>query len=533
MRDLLNLLDKMQLPLLEGVGLSNRKPGEKFKNSVDDIVTFQGLKFFPESGAFQQDQLDGAIETAAQAVGTTTDRIHWTNAQPSGDAGFGIASFTGEDGNSYYLGRWFKNVSPNRVQNNFPHDAIPGGFKFQSKAGQKENSGLKPSDWLTQFQNNTPETILQQCVAKFGQGSPEATALEMFINGDVPLKVPKGTMDPNAFRDYFAEVLQPIALVMGKNVSGNAAEAANIFFGGGGYEDCTISFNSNTIGGLYDSLLVNPDGKQIKLSSKGKDGASASVTNLQKSVKELENVEAGMKLLAKYGEEIDILNTIEKNGHFGAPLKLAVQYEMLTAEEATQVLKLRSLGPNDQIIGADILSPRLEKMYQGRKARDAGRVIPIEHMIAAIAYPVADHINKNTNFGRAAADILNNAALVQMYTDTSTSGDNITITRLTAVYPSQTVTGVELDASKVYFSTGGKGNYTFTILKNGAKASDVSPADGVDDLESKDQTPAKTSTDDLDAVTQTPRLRGPGARTAKSGSQPNMSPEVLGRAARI
>lgn len=44
---------------------------------------------------------------------------------------------------------------------------------------------------------------------------------------------------------------------------------------------------------------------------------------------------------------------------------------------------------------------------------------------------------------------------------------------------------------------------------------------------------AKIDTDDLDAVTQTPRLRGPGARAAKSGAKPNMSPEVLGRAARI
>lgn len=532
MRDLLNLLDKMQLPLLEGVGLSNRKPGEKFKNSVDDIVTFQGLKFFPEAGAFQPDQLIGAVETAAQAVDTTADRIHWTNAQPPGDAGFGIASFTGETGDPYYLGRWFKTVSPNRVQNNFPHDAIPGGFKFQSRAGQKENSGLKPSDWLTQFQNNTPETILQQAVAKFGEGSAEATALEMFINGDVPLKVPKGTMDPNAFRDYFAEVLQPIALVMGKNVSGNAAEAAEIFFGSSGYQDCTISFNANTIGGLYDSLLISPEGKQIKLSSKGKDGASASVTNLQKSVKELENVEAGKKLITKYGEEIDILNTIEKNGHFGAPLKLAVQYNMLTAEEATQVLKLKDKGPNDKIIGSGLLSKRLEGMYEKRKAKDPGRIIPIEHMIAAIAYPVADYVNKNTNFGRAAADILNNSALVQMYTDTSISGDNITITRLTAVYPSQTVTGVELDASKVYFSTGGKGNYTFTILKNGAKASDVNPVDGVDDLESKDQAPAKTSTDDLDAVTQTPRIKGPGARIARSQSEPKTDAATLGRARR-
>ena len=530
MRDLLNLLDKVILA--EGVGLSNRKPGEKFKNHVDDLVTFQGLKFYPESGAYPEADLTAAIDQAAADNNTTVDRIHWTNAQPKGDTGFAVAGFTGEDGSPYFLGRWFKNVSPNRVQNNFPHDAIPGGFKFQSRAGKKENSGLKPSDWLTRFQNNTPQTILQQCVAKFGQGSPEATALEMFINGDVPLKVPKGTMDPTAFRDYFAEVLQPIALVMGKNVSGNAAEAADIFFGGGSYEDCTISFNANTIGGLYDSLLVNPEGKQIKLSSKGKDGASASVTNLQKSVKELESVPAGQKLMAKYREEIDILNTIEKNGHFGAPLKLAVQYDMLTPEEATQVLKLKDKGPNDKIIGAGLLSKRLEGMYEKRKAKDPGRIIPIEHMIAAIAYPVADYINKNTNFGRAAADILNNAALVQMYTDTAISGDTITITKLTAVYPSQTVTGVELDASKVYFSTGGKGNYTFTILKNGAKSSDVNPVDGVDSLDSETEEPAKLGTDDLDAVTQTPRLRGPGARAARDTSEPKTDAGTLGRARR-
>ena len=119
------------------------------------------------------------------------------------------------------------------------------------------------------------------------------------MTGNIPVTVPKGNMNPEAFRDYFAEILQPIALVLGKKVEGNAAEAAEIFFGpGADYSDCTISFNTNTIGGLYDSLLVNPEGKQIKLSSKGKDGASASVTNLQKSVKELENVTAGKNCYA-------------------------------------------------------------------------------------------------------------------------------------------------------------------------------------------------------------------------------------------
>ena len=50
-------------------------------------------------------------------------------------------------------------------------------------------------------------------------GSAEAMALETFINGDIPVEVVKGNMNPGAFRDYFAEVLQPIALVLGKKVS--------------------------------------------------------------------------------------------------------------------------------------------------------------------------------------------------------------------------------------------------------------------------------------------------------------------------
>lgn len=524
MRDLLDLLDRQ---IAEGVGLANRKPGEKFKNSVGDIVTFQGLEFYPESG-----KVENANELAqlkADATDGQGRNVHWINQPTGGTGGFMIASFTGEDGSSYHLGKWVKEINPNRTKNNFAHSDIPGGFTFQSKVGQKENSGLKPSEWLTQFQNNTPETILQQVIAKFGEGSDEANALQIFINSDVPCKIPKGNMNPEAFRDYFAEVLQPIALVMGKNVKGNAAEAAEIFFGPGqNYSDCTISFNNNTIGGLYDSLLVNPDGKQIKLSSKGKDGASASVTNLQKSVKELENVPAGKKLLTKYADSIEILDIIEKNGHFGAPLKLAVKYDMITPEEATQVLKLKNYGPNDKIVGADILSPRLEKMYQGRKAKDPGRIIPIEHMISAIAYPLADYINKNTNFGEAASSILNNAALVQMYTYTSVTGDTITITALEAKYPSEAVTGVLLDASKVYFSTGGKGNYTFTILKNGAKPSDVNPMDNTDSLET-DQAPADISADALDAAADRQRLTGPGARVARSNAQPKMTRDVLGR----
>ena len=104
------------------------------------------------------------------------------------------------------------------------------------------------------------------------------------------------------------------------------------------------------------------------------------------------------------------------------------------------------------------------------------------------------------------------------------------MTKLSAVYPSQTVTGVLLDASKVYFSTGGKGNYTFTILKNGAKPSDVNPMDGEDSIEQQSQPQfGQSSTADLDAEIEKPRLTGPGAKAARTADAPKTDVTTLGR----
>ena len=465
MRDLINLIEST---LTEGVGLSNRKPGELFKNAQGEVLTFQSLEFYPQSGRFpSENDLADAVK-AMEEQGIT---INWVNNYNSGVGGFAIARFTQEDDSPYDLGKFFKQISPNRTDNNFAHNDIPGGFQYQSKAGRKENSGLKPSQWLTQFRNNTPETLLQQCIAHFGQNSAEAVALSTFINSDLPVTVPMGNMDPAAFRDYFGEVLQPIALVMGKNVSGNAAEAAGIFFDGGDYSDCTINFNDNAIGGLYDSLLTKPSGQSIKLSSKGKDGAKASAVNLIKSVEELDKAPAGAKIRDKYAKEIAMLETISKLGHFGAPIAIAEEYGIIGKGDGELIMKLKGMGPNDDV--TQILNARLMKMYDARskRAKDMTRIIPIEHMISEVAYTVADYVNANTRFSEAASTILNNSALVQMYTSTRDTKDSITITKLEAIYPSETVTGVELEATKSYMSTQGKGNYVFNVLKNGAKSS--------------------------------------------------------------
>ncbi len=456
--------------LIEGRGLAARVPGEQFKNPAGDVITFQSLDFFPERGQFTSaEEMQAAIDEQAKGK-----NIHWTNKSNSGTLAFAIATFTDSDKKAYYLGRYYKTISANRIQNDWQHTDIPGGFKYQSKAGQKENTGYKPSEILTQFQNNNVDSISRQIIAKFGQGSDEVVALNAFLTANkFPITFPKGNINMTAFRDYFCEMLQPMALLMNKPIKGNAGEAADIFFGTGGYKDSTISFNAAVTGGLYDSLIVNPQGKQIKLSSKGASGASASVVNLLKSINELKVAPKGAALLEKHKVVVEILKDIDAKGHFGAPLKLAVDYKMITPEDATFAMTLKKYGPDDQIDWQGHTT--LETLYNGRKARDMRVIIPMEHMISAIAYKIADYVNANTNFGKAASDILNHSALVQMYTNCSETKDTISIDSFNAVYPSETVTGVLLDASKAYMSTQGKGNFTFKILKNGAK--DVEVAD--------------------------------------------------------
>ena len=507
MRDILNLLDSVVIT--EGVGLSNRQPGDLFKNPEGDVIVFQNLDFYPESGSYRDlTDAEAAIAKISKSLGIAPEQIKWTNQPPKsrqfadqggGYAGFGIATFTDQATNQpYYLGRWFKNISPNRAQNNFAHEFIPGGFKFASKSGAKENTGYKPSEVLTQFQDNTPETIMNQIVAKFGQDSPEVVAAATFMQATkFPVSFPKGTMNFTAFRDYFCEMLQPIALVMGKPVKGNAQDAATIFFGPGqGYSDSTISFNTSVTGNLYDSLLVSPEGKQIKLSSKGKSGANASVVNLLRSIEELQVAPKGKKLLEKHKKVVDILKTIDSDGHTAAPLRLAVEYKLITVQQAAEITNLKGLGPKDQIpFGNKSNNMDLYRLYYSRTPKDWAKVIPLEHMLSVIAYRVADYVNENTNFGQAASEILNHSAFVQMYTEATETKDTITITGFRAVYPSETVTGVLLDASKAYMSTQGKGNFTFKILKNGAKESDLAPVDN-----QADEPEAQLSTKELDQV---------------------------------
>lgn len=485
------------IDILESVGLANRRRGDRFANDQGTVIFFNDLSFFPESGAYSSEQeMVDTIDRFAQQINVPPSSIAWIN-QPRGAQSFAIAHFVDESNKDYYIGKYFKSISPNRSENNFPNN-LPGGFKLQTKAAKKEASGYKPTEILTKLDDLTPADIYQQVVLKFGENSDEANAMAIFMQaGSMPAIIPRGNMDADAFSNYFCELLQPMALVMGKPVKGNAADAEKIFLSKGGFDSCTISFGAGQNTGLSDSALTNPAGQSIIVSSKAKGGAWAAASNLKEKVDEARTTDAGKKLIENNKKTIATLDMIVDGGYIDGPLNVAMAAGMITPEEKEQVKSLRKLGPQE-IVGKDFLSPKLEEWYEERKSTDPRRQVPFYHMLAAVAHKVADWVNENTDFSETAAAILNQSALVQMYTNTAVKGNEIVLKEFRTVYPSQAVTGVMLRAGKTYYSTANKGNFTFEILKNGAESTpdedeNLSPTDTKPDIDLDQVTQRRTS----------------------------------------
>jgi hypothetical protein len=468
MRDLINLINNLE----EARGLSARKPGEIYSRGTgnDNQITFQDLTFYPEVGSFTSaEEMMTAFDAVQKQAGHPIEMIN----QPGANRAFAVAAFDTAVG-TRYLAKFAKEIKPVRAQNTFFQTKdIPGGFSQTDARGSKEKVGYKPSDVLTNFKSQTPESILGQIESKFGVDSAEYQAAVIITSAEsFPVAVPAGNMDFAGFRDYFCEMLQPIVLINGQPVKGNAAEAAATFMGKNGFSGSVVSFNEGATGGLYDSLLVSPNGKQIKLSSKGAKGAMASSVNLLRSAEELKSAGLG-RIVDQYPEVVNILETIDKGDHNSGPLNLAVELGMIDSDEIAQVMSLKKYaGAQDFDIDRTDISSNLKKIYKERTAEDPSKIIPLNHMVSSIAYKVCNEINTKTNFSDAAADILNNSAFVQMYTDAKKGKDEFVIQGFTTVWPSKLFTDVTLEAQKSYSSTASSGGKLVFNINKQPKAVD-------------------------------------------------------------
>ena len=470
MRDILNRLETLN----ESTGLAGRKPGDTFRNSDGDEITFNSIEFVPaQGGRVDAEQLDMLLRQAESETGG----IQWMNNRSARTGGFAVASFSTSEGEKFF-GRYFESIKPQTTDNYFPN--YVGDYRFAGKAAAKAQAGLSPQDLLQNKIDLSTDDILEQLAKSLGQSNPLYHAAYKLASGEpLPMTIDApADVSFSAFRDYFCEILQPIALQMGQ-YTGNAGEAAEIFLGGS-FQDTLISFDDTKTAGLSDSIMTNSEGKYIKVSTKGGKGATASTSNLINSVDELSNTPQGQQLLDKYSDTIDIMREIQKQGQAGAPLYLGVKYDIIDEEDANQIRELKKTGPvpMDRIETLGLTS-NLVKLAKGRKTDNPDSVNLYYHLMAAVAHKAAEEVNDHTDFSKAAADILNNGALVQVYTKAKEKNGQWLLDEFNTVYPGDSIKGVYLSAGKTYYSTGIKGNFTFKIDKGSGKPKDTEEPENI------------------------------------------------------
>jgi hypothetical protein len=292
---------------------------------------------------------------------------------------------------------------------------------------------------------------------------------------------------------------------------GTGAEAArkDILGAKGTYAGSKINFPADKNNGLVDSYLLHPSGVEIGISSKGEQGASASVKNISDGVKTA-RVKGLDELLKNYEPQVEIIEEIGKLSSIDFPIVFGIRQGIIddaTGQEIKQLVKTNAKTNN----------PAIQDLMSKYKPKPNPRYNIGYHALAALARLVSKNVNEDPKFGEACLKFLNTSPIIQLHLIGSEKSDSYKVTGFTSKYPPNFKGTVGLDATKCYSATGLNGRVSFSYNGGGDKDTDVPPSE-----------PEQMSTADLDAVTDK-RLTGPGARAAKARSEPKTDTATLGR----
>jgi hypothetical protein len=520
MRHWINLFSSI---LTESRGLGARKPGEEFigTQNPNDKIYVDSVEFYPNDKL----QYASAEETAAELKRVTAKlrnaTVNLVGKFKSNDLAFGVATFLTPDKQKLVFIKPFQRVSPDPTQNSWSNQTGIPGYRYNSKVAAKSQAGMMPQDILTKPSDLTPKDIVSQIAAKFGNDSSLTKVAQAVANGQsfpITINAPDG-VSFSAFTNYFCELLHPISLVVG-TAEGNANEAAVTFMGPAGFNKTLISFGVDKTEGLSDSIITNKQGAKIKVSSKAAAGAEASAKNLLDLSREFKGTPTKSQR-----EVLDIIETVTKMGQRNAPLVLGKKFNIISERDEADILDMyqKPLVSMEDVQRMK-LSKNLKNLLQKRVTANPDSVNLYFHAIAAVAHGVAKHINDNTDFSKVASELLNEGALIQVYTKARDKGDVWVVEKFIAQWPSKTVTGVKFSAEKTYYSTGINGNFTFKILRGSAQ-----------------DTPDETQTDVEQAISAAPKqtnvLPTPGARAkiapvGKAAGRATRGAAGIGRAKR-
>ena len=386
---------EFKINLTEAKGVFGRKAGEPYVHDNGEHAEFVQVQAIPDisqGGKFEDaEERDIAIKQYEETIHA---KIEWVNSPNASMLAFGVAQIRTQDGKDLFWGRYLKKVGAD-LMGVWANKEIPSGWKLATTGAKKLDVGLDPQTLIGHANYmKGPSPIIQAVQSNASAESVDilVKALQDSAQGQLAVFPGQVGLLP-AIRDYFGEIMGPVAM-MGGAVQGPAEQARTDLAGGAEWADLNLFIPMAKNYNLMDSVFIAPDGKQIGISSKGGVGASASAKNLNDAIeKNKDNAE----LMENVKFTKEVVETIAANTAKDAPFVLGEKFGVSTAQLKQEAFLYQKEGKRDYNNISEEAQEVMSKYNfdQSVQGFNTGYAIT-----SAVAKKVAVAVNKNPEFSK-------------------------------------------------------------------------------------------------------------------------------------
>jgi len=446
--------------LTEAKGLFGRLPGDKFVHTDGREAEFQRVDFYPDPDQSQfesPDERDQAIKNYETEIQT---KIEWVNRPTNASLAFAVAVLNNREGGVILWGRYLQKTKHDML-GTWSNKEVPAGWDLATKGAKKLQAGYDPQN-LIKTENVFMTTA--QVIDTVGKNAPTEVAsiftdiLYGLATGQPRTKFPGMADQMEALRDYFGEIMQPLALEGGV-IKGQAEDARRVLADGADWSSCKMMWPMSMNAALCDSFLIAPNGQEIGISSKGGSGAKASAKNLHDAYLKAEK-EGNTELIESAKYAITVVKVIAENSAKDGPIELGKLLKIPGVDDqlSAEITNYINTGKRD----FEGISQASANLLSGFKVNNDVKGFNTGYAImAAVAKTVAKEINKNPEFTKGALALLNQSSIIQVYTSMVKQGDDAVLKDFRAVYPPNFEGQILVDGGKNYYSSRIQGKLAF------------------------------------------------------------------------
>lgn len=457
------------LQLIEASGIINRKAGDTFVSVSDpkDVITYDGeYKAYPEDKPQFENPAE-RDELINQLKSKYPDFIE-SNKPNNSTLAVATVVFTKADNKSKKMFvRYFRDTGVALTPGRWENKNIPG-YSAGFKSAVKNISGLQPSKIFPPH-NKRGAMAVNVALGHVKKLGPEiSNPIENMMKTKILPTFENMAEREEELRDYLGETIQPMAFIAdAQGIEGQYKDAEPLL-GGAGYKDCKMFFPAEQNNPLCDSYLIAPNGLEVGISSKGKDGANASVKNLKDTIDKLRQIDNSNPVLTKYKKTVDVIEYLgsKEVSAIKGPIELARKENLITEEQSNilyELFRTRSQAQNIEDY------PQMQNIYDAfgfKQDPENLRKFRLRFgLLANVAKMVAAHYNNMPEFQEGGIKLLNQSSIVQAYTFTKKDGDNVVVTRIDTIYPPNFKGTIRLDGGKNYTGNANTGKIAFLFKK--------------------------------------------------------------------